>query len=183
MSLPPAEFFWKILAKSVLSCSQNRVGGKKAFAYPQLKIKLKKKRQKNSCSCAEEIPVSLCCETGPDSFGEDFEPGIRVLLVADATKMHLPHAKSRGSELRAVCVRYPQHVQGASHSRNCSAWSTQHCKTSAPQLVWGCLAAGKRWAPSVGASKIHGSLISVVSACVGERLLTSAVCLDFGFFN
>lgn len=80
MSLPPAEFFWKILAKSFKLPSEQGWGGGgggegKALVYPQLKIKLKKKKQKNSRICAEEIPVSLCCETGPDSFGEGFEPG------------------------------------------------------------------------------------------------------------
>lgn len=80
MSLPPAEFFWKILAKSFKLPSEQGWGGGggggEGISLSTVKNKIKKKnQQKNSCICAEEIPVSLCCETEPDNFGEGFEPG------------------------------------------------------------------------------------------------------------
>lgn len=117
-------------------------------------------------------------------------PGLIVLgkvlsQAADATKIHLPRAKSRGSESRGCvwgCVTH-----GVCGELPAAGTALPRARSTAqpvpPSSCTGCLAAGKCWAPSAGASKIHGSMINVAPACVGEKdFLANAVCLDFFFF-
>lgn len=117
--------------------------------------------KKFQCLCAVRLGLIV--------LGEGSEPSIRVLLVADATKIHLPHAKPRG------CVGVlPTACAGSFLQQELLC----HEHSALQKLCPECLSAGKCWAPSVGASKINGSLIiSIAPACAGEKDFWQMLCV------
>lgn len=152
--------------------SEQGWGEKKALVYPQLKIKLKKKRSRKILAVVLKKFQYLCAvRLSLTVLGKVLSQASGFCLLLTAQKSAFPapsgEAVNRGlcgCVTHGVCGEIP--AAGAALQNLC------------PQLLQRCLAAGKCWAPSAGASKIRGSLTSLWWR---ERFLANDVCLDFHF--
>lgn len=106
MSLPPAEFFWKIFSKEGFKLfSEYSFGKKKALVYPQLKEK-EKTNKKNSVVVPKKLQYLCAVRPGLTVMGKVFSQASGICLLLTPRKSTFPLPSCEPLKKAAVWVYY-----------------------------------------------------------------------------